>query len=194
MAKAIKTATKTVAASEEKLTREELLATVAGLEFQTCEIVAGRKFPIGEKFDCIKVGVSRWNKPYAVISVNGNDEFCDPANLKPLKAFAPAKIASTTAKLEADKEATLILSGTVKRESENAVLISHHGWFKPRWFPKSLITVIGDHSDGEQNLYEVPMWKIKADHGPVGVADLEALQDGFQKMLAPAKAVTSKKK
>lgn len=184
---------KTVVASE-KPTREELLASVAGLEFQTVEIVSGRKFPIGEKFDCVKVGVSKWGKAYAVLSVDGDDQFCDPANLKAVKAFAPAKIAATTAKLEADKEATLVVSGTVKRESENAVLISHHGWFKPRWFPKSLITVIGDHEDGEQSLYEVPTWKVRADHGPQGVAALESLQEGFQEMLNPkAKAVTKKK-
>jgi hypothetical protein len=185
----------TTAASSERMSREELLASVAGLEFQTCEIIGGKKFPKGEKFDCIKVGVSKWGKAYAVISVDGDDQFCDPANLKPLKALVPAKVALVKAGLEEARDAVIVVSGTIKRESENAVLLSHHGWFKPRWFPKSLITNLGDHEDGEQNLYEVPVWKIKADHGPLGVEALEALQEGFQKMLTPkAKPVTSKKK
>jgi hypothetical protein len=180
-----KTATKTVAASSEKMTRDELLATVSPFEFQTCEIVAGRNFPIGEKFDCIKVGISSYGKPYTVISVNGTDKFCDPKNLKVLKPMVEAKVAAAKAALEEAKEATLIVGGTVKNESEKAVLISHHGWFKPKWFPKSLVTKIGDHEDGEQNLYEVPRWKIQADHGPDGVKALQSLQDGYEKMLEP---------
>jgi hypothetical protein len=175
---------KTVAKSEVS-SREELLASVSQFEFQTCEIVGGRNFPIGEKFDCIKVGVSGYGKPYTVISVNGEDRFCDPKNLKVLKPMTEAKIAAAKAALEEAKEATLIVGGTIKNESEKAVLISHHGWFKPKWFPKSLVTKIGDHEDGEQNLYEVPRWKIHADHGPAGVKALAALQDGYEAMLEP---------
>lgn len=181
-----KTAAKVAAASsEKKVSREELLATVTPFEFQTCEIVAGRNFPIGEKFDCIKVGISSYGKPYTVISVNGEDRFCDPKNLKVLKPMSDAQKASAKAELEAAKEATMIVGGTIKNESEKAVLLSHHMWFKPRWFPKSLIVLLGEHEDGEQNLYEVPAWKVKADHGPKGIADLQSLQEGYEAMLEP---------
>jgi hypothetical protein len=174
---------KTAAASKTPSSREELLSEVKQFEFQTVEIVGGRKFPIGEKFDCIKVGISSYGKPYTILSVNGVDQFCDPRNLKVLKPMVPAKAAAAKAALEEAKEATLIVSGTIKNESEKAVLLSHHGWFKAKWFPKSLITKLGDHEDGEQSLYEVPRWKVLADHGPNGVKDLEGLQAGFEAML-----------
>lgn len=181
------------AASEasSKPTREELLASVAGLEFQTVQITGGKKFPVGEKFECIKVGVSKWGKAYTILMVEGEEQFCDPGNVKALKPLLPARIAAIKASLEEARDAVLILSGSVKNESDSAVLIKHHGWFKPRWFPKSLISVLGEHEDGEQSLYEVPAWKIRADHGPDGVAALEALQDGFNAMLQP-KAVPGK--
>jgi hypothetical protein len=163
--------------------REELLAEVQEFEFQTCEIVGGRKFPLGEKFDCVKVGISSYGKAYTVLSVNGEDQFCDPKNLKVLKPMTEAKVAAAKAALEEAKEATLIVSGTIKNESEKAVLLSHHNWYKAKWFPKTLITKIGDHEDGEQSLYEVPRWKILADHGPAGVKELQALQEGFEEML-----------
>lgn len=165
------------------LSREELLEEVREFEFQTCEIVGGRKFEIGAKFDCIKVGISSYGKAYTVLSVNGEDQFCDPKNLKVLRPMTEAKIAASKAALEEAKEATLIVSGTIKNESEKAVLLSHHNWFKPKWFPKTLITKLGDHEDGEQSLYEVPRWKILADHGPNGVKELQALQAGFEEML-----------
>lgn len=183
--KTAKSATKVAskAAPKAATSREELLEEVSAFEFQTVEIIGGRNFPKGEKFDCIKVGISGYGKPYTVLSVNGEDKFCDPKNLKVLRPMAPAKIAAAKAALEEAKEATLIVGGTIKNESEKAVLLSHHMWFKAKWFPKSLITVIGDHEDGEQTLYEVPRWKVLADHGPKGVADLEGLQDGYEAML-----------
>ena len=175
--------TKTAKTETAPKSREELLATVAGFEFHTCEIVGGRNFPLGEKFDCIKVGISSYGKPYTVISVNGEDKFCDPKNLKVLKPMTEAKAVAAKAALEEAKEATLIVGGTVKNESEKAVLIAHHGWFKPKWFPKSLVTLLGDHEDGEQSLYEVPRWKIAADHGPDGLKALQGLQSAYEAML-----------
>ena len=171
--------------------RAELMATVAPFEFHTVEIIGGKKFPKGEKFECVKVGVSKWNKAYIILSVDGEDEFCDPANVKAVKALAPARTALVKAEQEEKKNAVMILSGIIKAESPNAVCIKHHQWFKPVWFPKSLVTELGEHEDGEQNLYEVPVWKIKADHGPEGIEALSELQTGFEKMLQP-KAVVGK--
>lgn len=188
---ATKFASKTAAAAPAKAqakvaapsSREELLEAVREFEFQTCEIVSGRKFEIGAKFDCVKVGISSYGKAYTVLSVDGEDQFCDPKNLKVLRPMSEAKIAASKAALEEAKEATLIVSGTIKNESEKAVLLSHHNWFKAKWFPKTLITKLGDHEDGEQSLYEVPRWKILADHGPAGVRELQALQEGYEEML-----------
>lgn len=179
--------TKSTETSSNK-TKEELLSDVAHFEFQTVEIMKGKNFPIHEKYECVKVGISHYGKPYVLITVDDTDRFCDPKNLKALKPLSPARIAAIKARLEADREATLIVSGTIKSESEKAVLLSHHGWYKAKWFPKSLISVLGDHEDGEQKLYEVPLWKIKVD-GPDVVAALEALQDGFVKMLRPKSIV-----
>jgi hypothetical protein len=171
--------------------RAELMATVSPFEFKTVEIIGGKKFPIGEKFECVKVGISKWQKPYVIISVNGEDEFCDPKNLKALKPLLPARAALVKAEQEEKKNAVIILSGIIKAETEKAVGIKHHAWFKTVWFPKTLITELGNHEDGEQVLYEVPVWKVQAEHGSDGVEALRALQPGFEKMLQP-KAVVGK--
>jgi len=195
MTKTAKNTASSKTSAKASKTREEMLTELSAFLFHTCEIVGGRNFPIGEKFDCVKVGVSGYGKPYTVLSVNGEDKFCDPKNLKPLKALTDAKAAAAKAAQDEAREATLIVSGTIKNESEKAVLLQHHMWFKPRWFPKSLITLLGDHEDGEQKLYEVPRWKVQADHGPMGVAALEDLPEGFEEMLAEAekpKAIVGK--
>lgn len=186
--KTTKTVAKTAAKAESKVkSRDELLASVADLEFQMVEITGGKKLPKGKQFEVVKVGVSKWNKPYVILQVEDTEVFFDPAHVKAVKALSAARIAAVKAKVEADKEQVLILSGVVKNESEKAVLIKHHAWFRPVWFPKALVTTLGDHEDGEQELFEVPMWKVRADHGPQGVAALEELQSGFEKMLTKKK-------
>ena len=63
-------AKKTVVSSK-TMTDEEKLASIAGLEFQIVEIVGGKKFPKGETFECVKIGLNPWRQPYILISVDG---------------------------------------------------------------------------------------------------------------------------
>jgi hypothetical protein len=191
MAKSQKTATATVSEKTaiSKLSYEEKMAIVQPFLFHQVEVTKGKKFPIGDKYDCVKIGINKWGYPFCLLSIDGEEVFSDPANLKALKPFAPAKAALAKAAVEASSDATLIVSGTIKAETQGkkdgkgSVLLVHHNWYKPRFIPKSLISKVGEHEDGVQSLFEIPAWKVKADGGPRDVADLEALQEGFQKML-----------
>ena len=49
--------------------------------------------------------------------------------------------------------------------------------------------MLGEHEDGKQSLFEVPRWKVGKQHGPDGIADLEALQAGLNKMLEPKSVI-----
>lgn len=155
--------------------------------FHIVEVAGGKKFEEGSQFECVKAGINRYGKPYLMINVDGIDDFIDPKNVTVLKPMAAAKAALVKSELEAAREAVIMLGGLIKNETEKAVLIQHHGWFKAKWFPKAFVTKLGDHEDGQQSIFEVPAWKVKADMGPDALAALEELQSGYEKMLEPAK-------
>lgn len=181
---------KKIAALKPSTKVEEEKIDPAKFAFNMVEVTGGKQF-LGQKAECVKSGVTRWKRPFAILVIDDEEEFVNPAHLKIVKPLPEARVAAIKAKQEADREAVIMIGGIVKQESEKAILFSHHAWFRPMWFPKSMVTKIGDHDDGKQTIFEFPLWKIKRELNEEAFAALESLQSGYEKMLAP-KAVPGK--
>jgi hypothetical protein len=149
--------------------------------FQQVEVIGGRKFPLGTKAECIKVGISIRNhgKPYCMLSLNGENVFCDPMNLKVLKALPPAKQAAHEAAMEEARDATMLIACKVTEEREKSVKIQHTGWYSQLWLPKVFVEIIGDF-DEDTVLVRLPKWKLIETRKAAGVAALEELQEAYQ--------------
>lgn len=161
----------------------EMTAAIEALVNKRVEVTGGKKWP-GRRATVLSVGKSRrFESVYAMLRIDGETEnaFADPKHLKVIGAEKPAKIAALQAEVEAAREATLLVSGKVREERETSVLLDHYQWYRPVWFPKSLLTLMTtDPMENGEHLYEVPRWKVLSALKAKGTEALEARQEEWQ--------------
>ena len=162
----------------------EKLEPFKALAGHVCEVTKGIKFDHGRRFNVVEVGLNRkWNRPYAKAFEDGETIFVDPTNLKPVEPIPAKKLAVINSEIEAAKEETFLIDGTVRKDGEKAILLSYSKWFQPLWLPKAMVTKIGDMDNG-LTLFEIPAWKVRnvKDGRPYSVEHILSEQERLEKI------------
>lgn len=150
----------------EKPARQEkspVPAEFADLEGHVCTVTGGRKFPGGTQLDVTKVGMSRYNTPYARGYKGTEEVYIDPKFLKKGKALTDLRLTE----LQSRQDETIRFRATVRNESEKAIVLRPYPLYQGISVAKSNVTEIVEGHDGtEFNVYEVPAWAVRQKVGP----------------------------
>lgn len=144
----------------------EAFASLAG---HVCTVTGGRKFPEGTQINITKVGMSRYNTPYARGYKGDLEVFIDPKWLKKGKAVDDVKLALYASK----QDATIRFRGVARHETDKAVSIRPDALFQSIFFAKSNVALIREEDD-DRSVYEAPEWAVRNKIGQPGVDILRA--------------------
>lgn len=163
-----------------KPTKEELLAQhKPNYLHHYAEVTGGKKFK-GKTVEIAWVFINKRFQPSCRIVVDGVLEFMDASNLTVGDKLPKARIDELEKARTAEAEATVYLPVDVRRVTEGAVQLKNPGWFKPSYFPKSMVTNTGAVDEKGRDIYELPVWKIRKENGNDCVDAALAIQDKMQ--------------
>lgn len=162
-----------------------------GRALHYCTVIGGRKFEEGTTVECQWVGRNKWRQDTARIMdksgnplmVDGKDKgWIDPKFLKPGKELPKERIAAIEAMRGDESDETILVPASVGIEKDKAVLLNYTGWFSGSWFPKTMITKVGETPEG-LGIFEVPTWKVRKEKGGDALEGLKAKQVALQAMI-----------
>lgn len=159
-----------------------------GLAMHYCTVKGGRKFEEGMTVECHWVGRNKFRQDTArifgkdgkPIMIDGKDKgWIDPKFLKGGKELPDARKAAIEASRETESDETVLVPASVPIERDQSVLLNYTGWFSGAWFPKSMVTKVGETEAG-LGVFEVPAWKVRKDKGADALETLKSKQEAIQ--------------
>lgn len=157
-------------------------AKFADIEFHFCTVTGGRKFEHGITVKCVWAGLNKFKQDTArIVLKDGSDDWINPKFLKAVKPMDAAEVARIKAEREVESSEMVLVPGAIPAngERDKSILLNYTGWYSGAWFPRSMITKVGETKDG-LGVFEVPAWKVRKDKGPDSLTALRAKQDAIR--------------
>lgn len=152
------------------------------IEYHFCTITGGRKFEEGSTVKCVWAGQNKFKQDTArIVLKDGSDGWINPKFLKAVKPMDAAEVARIKAEREVESSEMVLVPGAIPSngERDKSILLNYTGWYSGAWFPKSMITKVGETAEG-LGVFEVPAWKVRKDKGPDALAQLRTKQDAIR--------------
>lgn len=181
---------------QDRRTSKDVQEDYPGLALHYCTVKGGRKFEEGMTVECHWVGRNKFRQDTArimgkdgkPIMIDGKDKgWIDPKFLKGGKELPAARIAAIEASRETESDETILVPASVPIERDASVLLNYTGWFSGAWFPKSMVTKVGETDTG-LGVFEVPAWKVRKDKGADALEALRSKQEAIQASIVDEKS------
>ena len=190
--------------ADRKAAKEKAIKDFGGLAFHLATVgndvkrngeVAVAK---GGTVEVHAITVNKWLTPQAICykpgETPGDDVkplFVDPGKLTKGKAMDKAKVARLQSEREEANSATVLVPGTVRRQTDSGIMLAYHGWMKAIFFTPTMIVkregtmprAVGDTTI-DLDIFEVPAWKVKQEVGQDALDALLAKQDDIGQHVA----------
>lgn len=186
-AKQAKAKAKTGGGDNDRRTSADVQKDFPGVALHLCTITGGRKFEIGTIVECHWVGRNKFRQDTArifdkggkPIMVDGKDKgWIDPKFLKGGKELPAERQAAIEALRGTESDETILIPASVGQERDKSVLLNYTGWFAGAWFPKTMVTKVGETKEG-LGIFEVPAWKVRKDKGGDSLEMLKTKQEAI---------------
>lgn len=177
--------------SNDRRNSADVAKEFSGRALHYCTVIGGRKFEEGTTVECHWVGRNKFRQDTArifdksgnPIMVDGKDKgWIDPKFLKGGKELPKERVAAIEALRGTESDETILVPASIGVEKDKSVLVNYTGWFSGSWFPKTMITKVGETAEG-LGIYEVPAWKVRKEKGGDAFEMLKTKQAALQEMV-----------